>query len=121
MSNMFIYLICIFFLFTFSNADYLNTKSTNQCIYNVEPYQGHKGLCYTKRSNNQNICNTKLKYKDLIDGYEYVNSGCYLKHDLAVTGLTENQFNENMTIAGNLVGFSFMFLILFIATLMGRK
>jgi len=121
MKNIFIYIILFFFIVTFSNADYLNTKSTNQCIYNVQPYQNSNGLCYTKRSNNEDICSIKLKYSDLIDGYEYRDGGCYLKHDLDVTGLSENQFNENMAIAGNMIGLSFMFMTLFISVLIGRK
>ena len=113
---MFIFVLVV----TVTNADYLNTKTSNQCIYNVQPYQGHKGLCYTKRSNNQNICSSKLRYKHLIDGYEYVNNGCYLKNDLELTGLTQNQWDYIMAILANIIGFTMFFLINYLSINVAR-
>ena len=113
---MFVFVLVI----TFSNADYLNTKTTNQCIYNVSPYQNHKGLCYTKRSNNQNFCSTTLSYSKLIDGYEYKNSGCYLKNDLELTGLTQNQWDYLLAVLANIIGFTMFFLINYLAVNVAR-
>ena len=119
-SNILVYMFVFVLVITFSNADYLNTKTTNQCIYNVSPYQNHKGLCYTKRSNNQNFCSTTLSYSKLIDGYEYKNSGCYLKNDLELTGLTQNQWDYLLAVLANIIGFTMFFLINYLAVNVAR-
>ncbi len=118
----FLFLMFFFFLLTtYSNADYLNTRTSNHCIYSVEPYQDSSGLCYIDRHTGDNVCDKRLSFDDLLDGYEFVDGGCYLKKDLEYLQLSENQFNYQMAFIGNLMGFSFMFLILFISVLMGRK
>ena len=114
--------IFIFFVFTLLvQADYLNTKTKNICIYDVEPYVNHKGLCYVKRKNNQSFCNTKLKYKDLIDGYERKAGKCVLKNDLALTGLTQSEWNYLMAFLAHAVGFTFFFLSTYLVNLIARK
>lgn len=109
--------IIYFFLTTFSNADYLNINSKNICVYNVQPFQGSAGICYTKRSDGSNVCDVSLVYDDLIDGYEYVNSGCYLTNDLQLTGLTQNQWDYFLAVIAHILGFTFLFLINYIAVL----
>jgi hypothetical protein len=114
-------IILISLFLTFSQADYLNTKSTNQCIYNVQPYQNNKGLCYTKRSNNQNKCNKNLRYTDLINGYIYINNACVLSQDLESTGLDYNTYKSLQALNASLYGFTLTFLIGFLFILLGRR
>ena len=119
-SNILIYMFVFVLVVTVTNADYLNTKSSNQCVYNVQPYQNEKGLCYTKRSNDQNICSTSLRYKHLINGYEYKNSGCYLKNDLELTGLTQSEWDYLLAVLANIIGFTMFFIINFLAVNVAR-
>lgn len=112
-NNLLIVLMVFFFLISFTHADYLNTSTTNQCIYNVQPYQNNKGLCYTKRSNNLNYCSTALRYSKLIDGYVYLNGGCYLKNDLRLTGLTQSEWDYLFSVLAHVLGFTMFFLVNF--------
>ena len=114
----------LFLIFAFSlflNADYLNTKTTNQCVYDVKPYQNHKGWCYTKRSNNQSYCSSTLKIKDLIAGYEYKDGDCVLKNDLGLTGLSQEDFDYLMALIAHFLGLTTIFLVNFIAVLTVRR
>jgi len=112
-------LIFIFISINLLNADYLNTKSNNICIYQLEAL--NKGFCYVSRHDNIKYCDKKLTIDELIDGYSYINNQCVINKDLQITGLTENQLNYQFAIMGNLIGFSFLFLILFISSLAVRK
>jgi len=100
---------------SFVSADYLNTKTSNQCIYDVTPYQNNTGLCYTKRSNDQNYCNKNLKYKHLINGYEFKNNECLLKNDLKITGLSQNQWDYLLAVLAHVMGLTMLFLTNFLA------
>ena len=115
------YLMLLLSFTFFLSADYLNTKDKNHCAYDVEPNQNKKGLCYTDRNSNRDECNKKLTYDDLIDGYNLVDGKCVLKNDLEVTGLTQYQWNTMMMILSNIVGFTMLFLVSFLATLIARK
>ncbi|RRS30984.1 MAG: hypothetical protein P794_05035 [Epsilonproteobacteria bacterium (ex Lamellibrachia satsuma)] len=116
------YIFSLFFiLLTFSNADYLNTKSNNICVYDLEPYQNNTGWCYVNRADGQSYCDNSLQFTDLYDGYVFIDNKCVLKNDLRLTGLTENQFNFLFALQGNLIGFSMLIMLLFLAVLTSRK
>jgi hypothetical protein len=120
--NRFIFLLLSFFVYTVvSRADYLNTATSNQCVYNVVPYQDNTGWCYTKREDDRTYCNKNLNLDDLIDGYYLDGEDCLLKKDLKITGLTENQLNYQMYLMGNFVGFSSLIIMLFLVVLSTRK
>ncbi len=122
MKIFFIFLIIFFAIFTSDiKADYLNTKTSNQCVYDVTPYQNETGLCYTKRSNDQSYCSTSLRFKHLIDGYELINSDCLLKNDLKITGLTQNQWDYLLAVLAHIMGFTMLFLINFLSTSIARR
>jgi len=114
-------LVLLFLVTCYSNADYLNTKTSNQCVYDVTPYQDHKGLCYTKRSNDNSYCNSKLRFKDLISGYELKGSDCVLKNDLKITGLTQSEWDYSLAFIAHVLGFTMLFLINFLSVLIARK
>lgn len=106
----------MFFIYTvFSRADYLNIKTTNQCVYNVTPYQGNKGLCYVRRSDDKSFCNKNLRYSHLIAGYHLVGSDCVLKNDLQLTGLTQEDFDYLMAVLAHIMGFTMLFMMSFIS------
>jgi len=115
------FIILIFLFFTYSEADYLNTKTTNQCVYNVTPYQNNKGLCYTKRSTGQNFCSATLRYTNLINGYNYVNGSCILSDDLKYTGLDYETFTTFQALNGTLYGFVLVLWLSFLFILLGRR
>ncbi len=117
------HLVTLLLLTLFTSADYLNTKTLNTCIYDVEPYQNNTGLCYTNRSDNTNNCDKKLTYSDLIDGYYYDTdtNNCLLKNDLKTTGLTQNQWDSMLAILAHVLGFTMLFLINFLSVLVARK
>ena len=115
------YLLFLSLILASANADYLNTKTTNQCIFNVKPYQNNTGLCYTKRSNNQSFCSSTLRYKYLIDGYEYKNAICSLKNDLEITGLSQNEFNYLLAFLAHAMGFTMLILINYTAVLISKN
>ncbi len=102
-------------LFSFASADYLYTKASNQCVYDLEPNQNSKGWCYTKRSDDSSHCNTKTKITDFISGYEYKNSECHLKNDLKITGLSQSEWSYLMAVLAHVLGFTFLFLIGFLS------
>ena len=115
-------ILIILTLISIASADYLNTKTSNQCVYNVRPYQDHTGWCYTKRSNDHDYCNRHLKMKDLIDGYYLNDDGdCVEKNDLRTTGLTQNEWDYNLSLLAHVMGFTMLFLINFLSVLVVRK
>ena len=114
-------IILISLFLTLSQADYLNTKTSNQCVYNVQPYQNHTGLCYTKRSNDQNYCSTSLRYKHLINGYIYTDGSCVLSDDLEHTGLDYTTYMNLQALNGTLYGFTLVFFLSFLFVLLGRR
>ena len=115
------YLMLLLSFTFFLSADYLNTRDSNHCAYDVEPKQDSKGLCYTDRNDGTDECDRRLTYDDLIDGYNLVDGKCVLKNDLKITGLTQYQWNTMMMILSNIVGFTMLFLVSFLATLIARK
>ena len=116
------FLLLVFILFSaFSFADYLNTRGRNHCIYNLTPNQDSSGWCYTDRNTGNDRCNRNLKMKDLINGYQLDDDGnCVLKKNLYITGLTQNQWDYLMAVMAHVVGFTVLFLVLFITVLVAR-
>ena len=115
-------ILIILALISVTSADYLNTKSNNICVYDVQPYQGHKGWCYTKRSNDNQRCDSRLKMNQLIDGYYLNDDGdCVMKNDLRTTGLTQNEWDYNLSLLAHVMGFTMLFLINFLSVLVVRK
>jgi len=115
------YLIILFLFTFFLSADYLNTRDNNHCAYDVEPKQDSKGLCYTDSNDGTDECDRRLTYDDLIDGYNLEDGKCVLKHNLKVTGLSQQNWNLYMVFLANGLGFTMIFLISFIAILTVRK
>ncbi len=115
------HLLLILTFTLFSHADYLNTKSNNICIYDLEPYQDNSGWCYTERSDDSDTCDRRLDMDDLIDGYEYKDDECNLKNDLKLTGLTQSQWSSFMALLANILGFTMFFLVNYIAVIVAKK
>lgn len=114
-------LLISLFLFTFSNADYLNTVDSNSCVYDLAPNQNSTGWCYIKRSDSLTYCDPTLLLSSLLDGYDYIASNCVLKNDLKITGLTQNQWNYLLALLAHALGFTMFFLINYIAIFIARK
>jgi len=125
--------LLFFLLFTlifplYLSADYLNTKDSNHCAYDVEPndnagWDGEAtGLCYTDRNDDRDECDDDLEFDDLIDGY-YLNDDdkCVLKHNLRITGLSQSAWYSMMAILGHVLGFTTFFLISFLSILVARR
>ena len=111
-------LLFLSFLFVSINADYLKTKNVNRCVYDLRPYQNHKGWCYTKSSNDQDYCSTTMKLKDFISGYDYNASAsptCQKRHNLSVTGLSQSEWDYMLAVLAHVLGFSLLFLTAFVA------
>lgn len=121
MKKFLLILSLFFFLISYLNADYLNTRNRNICIYNLQPFQGSRGICYTNRLDNVNYCRIRTTFDDLIAGYEFVNGGCYLKNDLQITGLTQNQWDYLLAVLANVLGFTMLFLISYLSVLIAKK
>lgn len=111
-------LFCL--LSIFSNADYL-LLTNNHCIYDLSPNQNDTGFCFTDHSDDLGYCSTDLTMNSFIDGYEYIDGICDLKNDLKITGLTQNQWNYQLALAANFIGFAMLFLIGFLSILVSRK
>ena len=110
------------FLFSVTQADYLNTK-TNKCVYELIPYHSQvKGWCYTKRSDDSVHCSKTLKYTHFINGfYNDSNGNCIMFEDLQKTGMTFNQFQFQQALLANMYGFFIFFLVGFLFVLQGRR
>ena len=117
------YLFVLFLLFSSVNADYLYTRFANRCVYNLTPYQGHRGWCYIYSDTNESKCNKNSKLSNFIDGYYYdANTDeCLMKNDLRITGLTQNQWDYLLAVLAHVLGFTMLFLISFLAILVVRK
>jgi len=104
------------------HADYLNTKTKNHCVYSLLPNQNNKGWCYTDRNTGEDECDRRLTIDQLIDGYYLDDDGnCVLEENLKITGLTKNQWDWLLALMGQLVGFTVLFLVSFLAILSSRK
>jgi len=115
-------IVLFFFLIISLQADYLNTKSNNHCIYNLQPNQNSRGWCYTDRNIDKDKCDRRLKMSDLIDGYYLDDNGnCVLEENLKITGLSANEWRFNMALMGNLVGFTLLFFISLLSIYIARK
>jgi len=102
-----------------SHADYLNTNN-NACIHSVQPYQNNTGLCYLNSSDNVSVCDASLSYTVLLNGYEYIDLGCYLKNDLELTGLTQNEWNYFLALIAHAFGFTMLLLVNYLAVLVAK-
>ena len=118
MRNIFV-LISLFF--TFLNADYLNTKDKNRCVYDVIPYVNHRGLCYKRRGDATVRCNQNLRYKDLINGYNLTGVLCVLSENLVTTGLSYSDYKYLQALNGTLYGFTLTFMLSFLFVLLGKR
>lgn len=105
----------------FVNADYLNLKANNICVYDLTPYQNNTGWCYTDRITSTVFCDPLLTIDDLIAGYDLNGTYCVLKNDLRITGLTESEYNFYLALIANFMGFTMLFLISFLSVLVTRK
>jgi len=90
---------------------YLYTKNT-RCVHDLQPNQNGNGLCY-RYSNNPNIqrCSTRAKLTHFIKGYDYnvTTNNCILEHDLKLTGLDKDAYNNMilfLSIAFSLIFFT---------------
>ena len=118
---MFRVIIFIAMIFSASQADYLNYNN-NHCIYNLTPKQNDTGWCFTDRNTGNDKCNRRLNYNRLLDGYYLDDNGnCVLMPNLLVTGLSASQWRFQLALLGNLVGFTLLFLLLFLVVLSSRK
>jgi len=117
------YLFVLFLLFSSANADYLYTKYSNRCVYDLTPYQDNTGWCFIYSDTNNSSCNSRADLDDFIDGYFYKvdTDECLLKNDLKITNLTQNQWDYLLSVLAHVLGFTMLFLINFLAILVVRK
>jgi hypothetical protein len=114
-----LFIICLFTLSIYADiGTYLYTKNT-RCIYDLHPSQNSNGFCY-KYSNNPNTerCSTRAKLTHFIKGYDYNTSTgqCVLEHDLKLTGLDKDAYNNIMlflSIVFSLIFFTTLFMLVF--------
>ena len=111
--------IFFFLLLTLSlNADYLHITD-NHCVTDLQPYQNNTGLCWNE--NNQTFCSTSASYFDFIDGYFYDGTSCQYSNDLSVTGLTQSEWDYQLVLLANLIGFVIFMVLSNLAVLIARK
>ncbi|MDQ7083945.1 MAG: hypothetical protein Q9M36_03010 [Sulfurovum sp.] len=118
---MFKYLSFFLFFSLFLSADYLNTLDRNRCVYNVQPNQNRQGICYTITLNNRDLCDVNLQYSDLIDGYEQVGGGCFLKNDLQLTGFTQIEYSYFLALIAHVLGLTMLILISYLSIQIARS
>ncbi len=105
------FLMIIFFT-VFLNADYLYHDN---CVYDISDN------CYTYSSDNSRICDQDIIIEDFIGGYKYADGNCTKDEIFNQIGLTQHEWNFQMALMGNLIGFTTLFLTLFLTVLWGRK
>jgi len=111
-------IICLFTLSIHADiGTYLYTKNT-RCIFDLQPNQNENGFCY-RYSNHPNTlrCTKTAKLTHFIKGYDYNTSTgeCVLEHDLKLTGLDKDAYNNVMlflSIAFSLIFFTTLFFLL---------
>lgn len=118
-----IILVCFVLLSLNAKADYLYTKYSNRCVYNLTPKQNDKGWCWIYTDNNNSSCNKNAKRSQFIDGYIYdVNDDtCLMKNDLKISGLSQSEWDYLLAILAHVMGFTMLFLINFLSILIVRK
>jgi len=99
----FIILIAITF---FVRADYLYNSV---CVYNLN--EAKKGYCYQYSEDSSSSCDKNSNLSDFLDGYELVDGNCVLS-DSSKLGLSLENYNLNMALLGNFVGFTILLISL---------
>ena len=130
MRNLLLFLIFVSLI----NADdvyvydqFLKTKNGNRCVYDLTPRgdSGQNGWCYKNSSDDQKVCDKTLERSDFTAGYRYDEEAddekCILNYFTHRTGISYEDMNWLFALAGNLIGFSFMLMSLYLTILISRK
>jgi len=123
LKSFFIFIILISSLFA-DTETYLY-QTDNICVYDVaEDVVGYE---YKKSSDDSQQRDMGAEESDFLNGYTYYpdTDECLknkLLNDIAkATGLTLEEVSYQFAIMGNLIGFSFLFITLFITVLISRR